>query len=325
MHPLRKTLRAAAVLLLAAGPMAGQSASLELTCRPEHALLDLRRERPADVRDHSPHSTYYLFDNPQLFELRVSLMNLSPDRRPVARDWSQALKVRIRRDGVELAPEDYRVEPARLLRRALIFLKDAKPVGEPRFRRRLTAPGADPLMPYDDIRHDERAVKALPSELATYEEAVIVLRFRSPDGGPLPLGLYGLSVFDEANHERCYSEQLIVMRAPLSPLDTVDAHLVRAQAHQAAGELEEAAREAALATEEAPGVLKGWVYRSAIAVARNDLAGQAAVADRLEKLLAEKAGSGAEEFEGIVQDAKVVARNAPELRRRLAAKEATDH
>ncbi len=323
MERLRWLLRAAPALLLAVAPLAAQPMDLELTCRPEHALLDQRQERPADVRDHSRFSTYYLFDNPHLFEMRVSLMNVSPTRQPVADvagDWTRGLQVRVRRDGAALGPGELLVEPARRLRRALVYLEDGEPVEEPRFRRYATSPGSEPLMPYDTYRREEQVVDELPRELATYEEAVVVLRLRAANGGDLPLGLYVVSIVDEANHVRCSAEQLVVMRAPRSPLDTVDAHIVRANAHQAEGELDAAAEELALATALAPDVLKGWVYRSAIASARNDLAGVAEAATRLEMLLAEHGGSDRkEEFAGVLLDARAVAREAPKLRRRLAA------
>ena len=108
------------------------------------------------------------------------------------------------------------------------------------------------------------------------------------------------------------------MRAPRSPLDTVDAHVVRANADRAAGKLDAAAAEMARATELAPDVLQGWVYRSAIALERHDLAGQAEAATRLEALLAKKAGTDPREFVGVLHDAQAVARHASELRR-LAA------
>ena len=319
---LLRTLRTASLLLLAAAPLAAQPADLELTCRPEHALIDQRQQRPDDVRDHSRFSTFYLFDNPQLLELRVSVMNLSPDRQRIAgaaSDWERSLRVRVRRDGVELGPDEVRAEPARRLRRALFYLKDGKPVEEPRFARRPTSPGSDPLMPYDDSRREEQAVDELPHELATYEEAVVVLRLRAANGGDLPLGLYTLSVADEANQVRCQRDPLVVMRAPRSPLDTVDAHIARANAYEAEGDLEAASGELARATELAPEVLKGWVWRSAIALKKGDLTVQAEAATRLESLLKEQSGMKKEEFEGILKDARAVARLAPELRRRAAA------
>jgi tetratricopeptide (TPR) repeat protein len=322
MKRLSWIVQAAATLVLAVVPLAAQPADLELTCRPEHALLDQRQERPSDVRDHSPYSTYYLFDNPQLFDLRVSLMNLSPNRLKVADragDWARALQVRVQRDGVTLSSDEVRIEPVRRLRRALVYLKDGKAVEQPQFRRRLTSPGAEPLMPYDDYRRDEEVVDELPHELATYEEVVVILRLQAADGRDLPLGRYLLSVADEANHVQCYGKQLVVMRSPRSPLDVIDAHIVRANVYQAEGDLDAAGAELARATELAPDVVKGWVYRSALALARNDLAGQAEAATRLEKLLAEKAGGDKEEFEGVLRDARSVASNAPELRRRLAA------
>lgn len=322
MEPLRRTLRTVSALLLAAAPLAAQPADLELTCRPEHALLDQRQQRPAEVRDHSPLSTFYLFDNPQLFELRVSLMNLGPDRLRVndrAGDWARALQVSVRRDGVELGPDEVRIEPARRLRRALVYLKDGEPVSEPRFGRQLTSPGAEPLMPYDDYRREEQEVDELPHELATYEEAVVVLRLRAADGGDLPPGTYKLSVADEANHVRCERDPSVLLRAPRSPLDTVDAHIVRANAYQAEGDLDAAAGELASATELAPDVLKGWVWRSALAFARNDLAGQAEAASRLERLLKDQTAADLKASDIVLQDARAVARQAPELRRRVAA------
>jgi tetratricopeptide (TPR) repeat protein len=322
MEWLRRTLRTASLLLLVSAPLAAQPTDLELTCRPENALIDQRQQRPDDVRDHSRFSTFYLFDNPQLFELRVSLMNLSPDRQRIsgaAGDWERSLRVQVLRDGVELAPGEVQVQPVRRLRRALVYLKDGKPVEEPRFARRPTSPGSDPLMPYDDSRREEQAVDELPHELATYEEAVVVLRLSAANGGDLPLGLYKLSVADEANHVRCQRDPLVVMRAPRSPLDTVDAHIARANAHEAEGDLEAASEELARATELAPEVLKGWVWRSAIALKRGDLAVQAEAATRLESLVKEQSGMKQEEFEGILKDARAVARLAPELRRRAAA------
>ena len=319
---LLRTLRTASVLLLAAAPLAAQPTDLELNCRPEHALIDQRQQRPDDVRDHSRFSTFYLFDNPQLLELRVSILNLSPERQRIAGaagDWESSLRVRVRRDGVELDPGEVRAEPARRLRRALVYLKDGKPVEEPRFARRPTSPGSDPLMEYDDSRREEEAVDELPRELATYEEAVVVLRLRAANGGDLPLGLYTLSVADEANRVKCERDPLVVMRAPRSPLDTVDAHIARANAYEAEGDLEAASEELARATELAPEVLKGWVWRSAIALKRDDLAVQAEAATRLESLLREQSKVKQEDFEGTLEDAKAVARQAPELRRKAAA------
>jgi hypothetical protein len=322
MARFRWILRAASTLVLAAVPLAAQPADFELTCRPQHALLDQRQVRPGDVQGHSPFSTFYLFDNPQLFDVRVSLLNLSPDRLRMADvdgDWARALRVRVERDGAALGPDDFRVEVAGRLHRTQVYLKDGKPIEEPRFRRQTTSPGPEPLMPYDDYRREEQVVDDLPHELATYEGAVAILRIRAANGGDLPLGLYLVSVADEANHVQCYGKQLVVMRAPRSPLDTVDAHIVRANVYQSEGDLDAAAAELARATELAPEVLKGWVERSALAFARNDLAGQAEAATKLESLLAKKAGTDLAEFEGVVQDAKAVARQAPELRRKAAA------
>lgn len=322
MQPLRRILRTASALLLAAVPLAAQPSDFDLTCRAEHALLDQRQERPRDVRGHSPFSTFYLFDNPQLFEMRVSLINLSPERvrvADVAGDWTRALQVGVRRNGVALSPEEFRVEPARRLRRSLVYLLNGQPVEEPRFRRKLTSPGPEPVMPYDDTRREEQEVDELPRELAPYEEAVVILRLRAANGGDLPLGLYKLTVTDEANHVRCHGEQLVLMRAPRSPLDTVDAHIVRANAFEAEGDLKSAADELARATELAPEVLKGWVYRSALAGSRKDLADQTLAATRLEKLLAEPGVAGQDMLEITLEDARNLARQAPELRRRLAA------
>lgn len=323
MNRLRSILQAASVLLLAVAPLAGQPADLELTCRPEHALLDQRRVRPADIPGHLPFSTYLLFDNPQLFELRVSLINISPSRQRISDvegDWTRALKVRVLRDGAELGPGQVRVEPVKRLRRALVYSKDGVPIEEPRFGRQVTSPGAEPLMEYDDYRREEETVAELPRELATYEEAVVVLRLRASGGGDLPLGVYQVSVADEANHVACDRDQLVVMRTPDSPLDTVDAHVIRANAHQAEGDLKAAADEMARATELAPEVLKGWFYRSVFASLRNDTAGMAEAATRVEELLANKAGAKEWNKEaGILKDARVLARQAPELRRRAAA------
>lgn len=323
MNPLRSILRTASLLLLAAAPLAAQQPDLELTCRPEHALLNQRQVRPADVPGHLPYSTYLLFDNPHLFELRVSLVNISPARQRVADvdgDWTRALKAKVLRDGVELGPGQLRVDPVKRLRRALVYFKDGLPIEEPRFSRQVTSPGAEPLMEYDYHRREEQEVEELPRELATYEEAVVVLRLRAADGGDLPLGVYQVSVADEANHVQCDRDQLVVMRAPDSPLDMVDAHIIRANAHQAEGDLNAAANELARATDLAPDVLKGWFYRSVVASLRNDTAGLAQAATRVEKLLAEKAGSKEWNKEaGILRDARVLARQAPELRRRAAA------
>jgi len=316
----RWLLQTAALLFAAAAPLAAQPQDLDLICRPEHALLDQRQERPSDVRNHSSYSTFYLFDNPQLFALRVSLINISPKRQrvaDVAGDWVRALQVHVRRDGVALAPDELRVVPTQRLRRALVYYKDGEPIATPRFGRRVSSPGAEPLMPYDESRREEQAVEELPHELATYEEAVVILRLRAADGGDLPLGLYLLSVSDEANHVKCSDDPLVVMRAPQSPLDTVDAHIVRANAYQAEGNLEIAADELARATTLAPDVIKGWVYRSALAFARNDLAGQAEAATKLEALLQKKTAGDHEEFIGVLRDARILARQAPELRRRL--------
>jgi hypothetical protein len=324
---MRRWLLPAAVLLLSTAPLAAQPQDLDLTCRPEHALLDQRPERPKDVRNHSSYSTYYLFDNPQLFALRVSLINVSPKRQrvaDVAGDWVRALQVRVQRNGVALASGAFRVEPVQRLRRALVYYKDGEPVAAPQFGRRVSSPGAEPLMPYDDSRREEQAVDELPHELATYEEAVVVLRLRAADGGDLPLGLYLLSVTDEANHVRCSDDPLVVMRAPESPLDTVDAHIVRANVYQTEGNLEIAADELAHATKLAPDVIKGWVYRGALALARKDLAGQAEAATRLEALLRKKTADH-EEFLGILRDAKTLAGQAPELRRRLAERPAPEN
>lgn len=322
MNRLRWIPRAASVLLFAALPLAAQPPDLMLTCRPEHGLLDHRVERPADVWEHSSNSTWYLFDNPQLFGLRVSLINVSPDRKPVADvagDWTRALQVKVVRDGSAVDPGELRIEPVRRLRRAMVYLKDGVPIEEPKFGRRLTSPGAEPLMAFDDYRNEEQEVDELPHELAPYEEAVVILRLRAANGGDLPLGRYLVSVADEANHVQCERHPFVVMRAPESPLDTVDAHVVRSLAYQAEGEMEKAADELARATDLAPDVLKGWVYRGALALARNDLAGQAEAATRLEKLLAEQAKSPKKEFEGVLRDARAMARQAPELRRRAAA------
>lgn len=310
------------LLGLGALPVAAQPSDLELTCTPEHALLDQREVRPDDVRQHWQPTTYYLFDNPQLFELRVSLINDGPERLPVATvagDWPRALQVRLRRDSIELRADELDVEPTTRLRRALVYFKDGEPITDPRFGRRITSPGAQPLMAYDDSRWEEQAVDALPRELGPYEEAVVILRLRAPNGGELPLGLYRVSVTDQANHVQCERELLVVMRSPRSPLDVVDAHVVRANALQAEGELDAAADELKRATESAPEVLKGWVYRSALALARNDLDGQAEAATRLEALLKAKSPTQSEEFIGIVRDARAVAQEAPELRRRVAA------
>jgi len=318
---LQRSLTRAATALFLAAPLAAQSPDLELTCRPEHALPDQRQERPSDVRDHTPFATYYLFDNPQLFEVRVGLMNLGTQPRALPDTWVRSLHLRVWRDGVEMEPDEVRIEPARFLRSSLVFLEAGKPVAHAEFRSNPTGPGPLPLMPYDDSRREEREVKALPSALATYEQAVVLFRLRAPDGGFLPLGLYEVEVTDQASHERCSHRDLVVMRAAQSPLDTVDSYLVRSLALEADGKLEQAAQEMARATEAAPDVLKGWVIRSGLALVRKDLQGQAEAATQLERLLARKAGGNSEEFEGIVQDAREVARNAPELRRKLAAKE----
>ena len=179
----------AAAWLLAAAPLAARSVELELVCQPEYAVLDQRPERPADVRHYTPLATYYLFDNPQLFEVRVSLINISPERRRVAGegDWAEGLEVRVQRDGVELGTGEVQVEPARRLTRRLVYLKDGKPVAQS-FRRQTTAPGSEPLLPYDDFRREEQEVEALPREIATYEEVIAVLRLRAAGGGDLPLG-----------------------------------------------------------------------------------------------------------------------------------------
>lgn len=323
MNRLRSILQAPSVLLLAVAPLAAQPADLELTCRPEHALLDQRRVRPADIPRHLPFSTYLLFDNPQLFELRVSLINISPSRQPISDvegDWTRALKIRVLRDGVELGPDQVRVEPVKRLRRALVYYKDGVPIEEPRFGRQVTSPGAEPLMEYDDYRREEETVDELPRELATYEEAVVVLRLRASGGGDLPLGVYQVSVADEANHVACDRDQLVVLRTPDSPPDTVDAHIIRANVHRAEGDLKAAADEMARATELAPEVLKGWFYRSVFASLRNDTADMAEAATRVEELLANKVGAKEWNKEpGILKDARALARQAPELRRRAAA------
>lgn len=325
MARLHRVLRMSPVLLLGVLPLAAQSPDLEMTCRPEHGLLDLRQERPAEVRHHSPFSTWNLFDNPQLFEVRVALTNLGPDRRRVSDgDWASTLQVRVWRDGAELGPDEIRIEPAQRLLGSRTYLKDGRPVEEMRFRRRSTAPGSEPLMPYDEVRREEKAVEELPQELATYEAAVVILRLRAADGGDLPLGLYTLSVADESNRDRCYGEQLVVLRAPQSPLDIVSAHIVRANAYEAQGDMDAAADELARATELAPDNLEGWVRRSALAFQRNDLAGQAEAATRLEALIAaqvglDEAASIGGKCNSPLQDATAVARRASELRRRVAA------
>jgi hypothetical protein len=313
-----------AILLSTSVPAAAQRMDMELACRPEYGLLDDRPQRPNDVRGHSPSSTYYLFDNPQLFEYRVSLMNVSPQPLPLlvasgerAADWAAALRLRIERDGVPLGERDVRVQPVRRLLRRVVYLRDGHPIADPRFVRRSAGAGSDPIMPFDDYRHEEEVVDIVPSQLATYEEAVAILRVSAYDGADLPLGLYTVRIADEANAARCFEDQLVVMREPRSPLDTVDAHIVRANADQAAGDLEAGARELARATEVAPDNIKGWVYR-ALALAREDLAGQAEAATRLEALLATPAEAPREEFVGVLRDAQAIAASAPELRRALA-------
>src|SRR5262245_19815625 len=102
MEQLRLSLSSACLVLLVALPAAAQPADLELTCRPEFALPDDQRQRPDDVKGSWPFSTYYLFDNPQLFDYRVSIVNVSPQRRSIVNrgdDWALALEVRVRRDG----------------------------------------------------------------------------------------------------------------------------------------------------------------------------------------------------------------------------------
>lgn len=323
MNPLRSILRTASLLLLAAAPLAARQPDFDLTCRPEHALLNQRQVQPAGVPRHLPYSTYLLFDNPELFELRVSLVNISPARQRVADvdgDWTRALKVKVLRDGVELGPGQLRIEPVKRLRRALVYSKDGLPIEEPRFSRDVTAPGAQPVMEYDGHHPEEQEVEELPRELATYEEAVAVLSIRAAGGGDLPLGIYQVSVADEANHVACERDQLVVMRAPESPLDIVDAHIVRANGHQAEGDLNAAAKEMARATELAPEVIKGWFHRTVIASLQNDTAVMAEAATRVEKLLANKAGSKEWNREaGVLKDARVLAREAPELRRKAAA------
>jgi hypothetical protein len=318
---IHRSLMQAATALLLATPLAAQSPDLELTCRPEHALPDQRRERPSDVRDHAPFATYYLFDNPQLFEVRVGLMNLGTTARALPETWVRSLHLRVWRDGVELEPDEIRIEPARLLRSSLSFFQAGKRIAHPEFRSNPTGPGPLPLTSYDDKRREEQRVEALPTSLATYQQAVAIFRLRAADGGLLPLGLYEVDVTDEASHERCSHRDLVVMRAAQSPLDTVDSYLVRSLALEADGKLDQATQEMARATEAAPDVLKGWVIRSGLALLQNDLAGQAEAASQLERLLARKAGGNSEEFEGILQNAREVVRNAPELRRKLAAKE----
>lgn len=317
-NPLR--LVPALLVVVSSAAAVAEPIDLQLICRPEYAVLDQRQVRPPDTQGHSPSSTYYLFDNADLFEYRVTLVNVGPTPRTTGADdapWLSALRLSVHRDGVELGPRELALVPVRRLLRETEYLRDGVPIADLRFHRRSGRLGSDPSEPFDDYRYVDREVDSLPRQIDTYTEVSIVYLLTMPDGGGLPQGLYTLQAVDPATGTRCAREQLVVLRRPLSPLDIVDAHIVRSRYHRAQGDLNAVAQELDLATELAPGSLKAWFYRGALAFELGDLEGQVEAAAKLRQILDKRHGRRDPESLGLVRDAEAFAAQESQLRRRL--------